>query len=54
MDANDLEGAETAVKEALPIIDRTVSKGLIHKNKGARQKSRLNARLKSMKAVAAS
>ena len=33
-------------KHALVMIDKTASKGLIHKNRAARTKSRLNARVK--------
>ncbi len=42
---------EVAIKElaaATPIIDRYASKGLIHKNKAARSKSRLNAAIKAL------
>lgn len=42
------EEAEAAYKAAVPVIDKMVSKGLIHKNKAARHKSRLNARVYSM------
>ena len=42
------EGAASAYKSAVPFIDSAVSKGLIHKNKASRSKSRLNARVKSM------
>lgn len=44
------EQAEAAYKAAVPVIDKMVSKGLIHKNKAARHKSRLNARIFSMQA----
>ncbi len=44
------EQAEAAYKAAVPVIDKMVSKGLIHKNKAARHKSRLNARVFSMQA----
>lgn len=44
----DKTAAETAYKEAVSLIDKTKSKGLIHKNKAARHKSRLNARIRSM------
>lgn len=37
----DKEHAEQALKEAVPIIDRVASKGVIHKNTAARKKSRL-------------
>ncbi len=42
---------EEATKEfaiASPILDRFASKGLIHKNKAARAKSRLNAKIKAL------
>lgn len=42
--------AEAAFKEAVPVIDRTANKGLIHQNKAARHKSRLNDHIKAMKA----
>ena len=42
--------AEAAYKEAVPVIDRMADKGLLHRNKAARHKSRLNAHIKAMKA----
>ncbi|MCK5697017.1 MAG: 30S ribosomal protein S20 [Gammaproteobacteria bacterium] len=48
IDAGDKETAMSAFKIATPIIDSVVSKGLIHKNKAARHKSRLNARIKAL------
>ena len=42
--------AQAAYKTAVPIIDRMANKGLIHKNKAARHKSRLNARIFAMQA----
>lgn len=41
----DKPAAETALKAAVPVIDRTAGKGLIQKNKAARHKSRLSARV---------
>jgi small subunit ribosomal protein S20 len=38
------EKTNTAYKAAVPLIDSAVNKGLIHRNKAARLKSRLNAR----------
>jgi small subunit ribosomal protein S20 len=38
--------AQAAVKEAFSQIDRMVPKGIFHKNKAGRLKSRLNASLK--------
>ena len=40
--------AETAYHTAVPVIDRMAGKGLIHKNKAARHKSRLNTRIQAM------
>ena len=45
--ANDKELAKEAYKKAVPIIDSSVNKHLIHKNKAARHKSRLNNLLRS-------
>ncbi len=46
--AADKEAAVLAFKEAVPRIDRAARKGLIHANKAARHKSRLNAHIKAM------
>jgi len=43
----DKTAADAAYKAAVPVIDRAAGKGLIHANKAARHKSRLNARLKA-------
>lgn len=44
----DKEAANDAFRTAVPIIDRMAHKGIIHKNKAARHKSRLNARIRAM------
>jgi small subunit ribosomal protein S20 len=41
-------GAETAFATAQPILDRFSARGLIHKNKAARRKSRLARRLNAL------
>lgn len=46
--AGDKEEAATAYKAAVPVIDRMAGKGLIHKNKAARHKSRLNTRIRAL------
>ena len=46
--AGDKPAAEAAYKEVVSVIDKTAGKGLIHKNKAARHKSRLNARVRAM------
>lgn len=48
VEAGDREQAQEAYKNAVAVIDKTASKGLIHKNKAARHKSRLNARIRAM------
>lgn len=48
--AKDLKAAEALLKEATPIIDRMAGKGIIHKNKAARHKSRLTAQIKKLAA----
>lgn len=42
------EQAQLAYKAATPVIDSMVTKGLIHKNKAARHKSRLNRRVQAL------
>lgn len=44
----DKEAAAAAYKEAVPAIDSAAGKGLMHQNKAARHKSRLNAHIKAM------
>ena len=48
IDAGDKETATAAYKEAVPVIDNAVGNGIIHKNKAARHKSRMNAHIKAM------
>ena len=51
IEAKDIAGAEAAYKSAVPILDRYSARGLIHKNKAARHKSRINARIKELKSA---
>ncbi|NCA69062.1 MAG: 30S ribosomal protein S20 [Sphingobacteriia bacterium] len=46
--SGDREAALQAFKDAVPRIDRAARKGIIHANKAARHKSRLNAHIKGM------
>lgn len=48
--AKDQKSAESALQEATPVIDRMAGKGIIHKNKAARHKSRLAAQIKKLAA----
>ena len=49
-DAGDADAARTAYKAAVPVIDSMINKGIVTKNKAARHKSRLNARIKALSA----
>ncbi|GKV75128.1 30S ribosomal protein S20 [Pectobacterium brasiliense] len=44
----DKEAAQKAFNDMQPIVDRQAGKGLIHKNKAARHKSNLVARINAM------
>ncbi|MBS0289901.1 MAG: 30S ribosomal protein S20 [Proteobacteria bacterium] len=46
----EIDGAKTEYKAAVAIIDKLVNKGLVHKNKAARHKSRLNKHIKALAA----
>lgn len=50
IDSGDAEQAQSAYAAAVPVIDRMADKGIIHKNKAARHKSRLNAQVKALAA----
>lgn len=43
--AGNKDAAAAAYKAAVPVLDHMARKGLIHKNKAARYKSRLNAQI---------
>lgn len=45
IDGNDLNGAKTALKQTISLIDKMAGKGVIHRNAAGRYKSRLNARV---------
>lgn len=46
--SNDKDAANAAFKAAIPVIDSAAGKGIIHKNKAARHKSQLNARVHAL------
>ncbi len=48
IDSEDKSVASENYKKAVPVIDASVSKGIIHKNKAARYKSRLNKQILKM------
>ena len=53
IDAKDAEKAQAAYVLAVPVIDRMADKGIIHKNKAARHKGRLNGHIKALSLAAA-
>ena len=48
IEAGDRDGATQAYAAAVPVIDSAAGKGLIHANKAARHKSRLNQHIRSL------
>ncbi|MBK8970581.1 MAG: 30S ribosomal protein S20 [Hahellaceae bacterium] len=51
VEQGNYDAATEAFKIAGPIIDSMVNKGIYSKNKASRTKSRLNARIKALKAA---
>ncbi len=48
IESGDKAAAEAAFKVAIPAIDSSVSQGIMHRNKAARHKSRLNNHIRAM------
>ncbi|MFQ5647513.1 MAG: 30S ribosomal protein S20 [bacterium] len=48
VEARDVSGAKESLTAASIIIDKSCSKGFIHKNTAARKKSRLSARVNAL------
>ena len=48
IEGGNIKHASEAFSAAVPVIDRMADKGVIHKNKAARHKSRLNAKVKAL------
>jgi len=48
IEAKNVEEANDAFIQAVPVIDKMISKGIIHKNQAARYKSRLNKKIKAL------
>ena len=48
IESGDREAAASALTAAQPMIDRMVGKGILHRNKAARHKARLAARIRAM------
>ncbi|CAI8364729.1 30S ribosomal protein S20 [Porticoccaceae bacterium] len=50
LETGDHASSQAAYDAAVPVIDRMADKGIIHKNKAARHKSRLNIKVKALAA----
>ncbi|MFV2089642.1 MAG: 30S ribosomal protein S20 [Pseudomonadales bacterium] len=48
IESGDQSAASEALVSAIPVIDGMVSKGIMHKNKAARHKSRLSAQIRGL------
>ena len=48
IEAKDAEEASNAFLKAVPVIDKMIAKGILHKNQAARYKSRLNKKIKAL------
>lgn len=48
IEKKDKSEAAEAFKAMVPVLDRMVTKGIVHKNKAARHKSRLAAKIKAL------
>ncbi|HHM05614.1 MAG TPA: 30S ribosomal protein S20 [Gammaproteobacteria bacterium] len=48
VEAGDKDKAQAAYLAAVPVIDHMARKGIIHKNKAARHKSRLNQHIRGL------
>jgi len=48
IESGDHAKAQEAYNQAVPVIDRMADKGILHKNKAARHKSRLNTQVKAL------
>lgn len=48
IEAGDKDAAQAAYTAAVPVIDKSARKGLIHANKAARHKSRLSKRIQAL------
>ena len=45
-----VKACDAGDKDAVPVIDSMINKGIVNKNKAARHKSRLNRRVKELSA----
>ncbi|AIT09680.1 30S ribosomal protein S20 [Candidatus Francisella endociliophora] len=51
IEKGDVEAAKASFTKVVSLLDKYATKGLIHKNKAARHKSRLSAKIKALSAA---
>lgn len=48
LEKGDLEAARTAYQNMVPVVDKMVGLGILHKNNASRTKSRLNQQIRTL------
>ena len=48
VESGDKDAAAAALAAAVPVLDKLVGKGILHKNKASRHKSRLHAQIEAL------
>ena len=48
LEQNSVEGAQEALRDAIPVIEKTATKGSIHKKNASRKVSRLTKRVNAL------
>ncbi len=54
LEGDDLQAAEQSVKQATIVLDKTIRKGILHRNNAARHKSQLARKLNKVRQKAQS
>jgi len=49
IDGSDYEAAQATFKDSVPVMDKMTAKGIVHKNKTARYKARLNSKINALR-----
>jgi|TARA_B100000959_G_scaffold276190_1_gene330597 small subunit ribosomal protein S20 len=49
IDGSDYDAARAVYKDSTPVMDKLTAKGIVHKNKTARHKARLNAKINALR-----
>ena len=49
IDSSDYDAAQATYKASVPVMDKLTGKGIVHQNKTARYKARLNAKINALR-----